>query len=139
MFCHVASEQVFGVHDVTFVYHVPLLVQSQNIVEFLRKRLKLEKVNITKEMEDKGKSLGKRWKDITIGYVSSPRCCELRSDTYFRQERLFDTVTIALVGKYTDLKDSYMSVTRALEHSAFRVQRKAVSRRPHLQRKPHQH
>ena len=31
------------------------------------------------------------------------RCCELGSDAYFRQERLFDTVTIALVGKYTDL------------------------------------
>ena len=63
MFCHVASEQVFGLHDVTSVYH--------GIVELLRKRLKLEKVNITKEMEDKGKSLGKRWKDITMGYVFS--------------------------------------------------------------------
>lgn len=40
------------------------------------------------------------------------------------QERLFDTVHIALVGKYTDLKDSYMSVTKALEHSAFRIHRK---------------
>lgn len=71
MFCHVASEQVFGVHDVTSVYHVPLLLQSQGIVDFLRKRLKLDKVNITKEMEDKGKSLGKRWKDLTTGYVFS--------------------------------------------------------------------
>ena len=42
MFCHVVSEQVFGVHDVTSVYHVPLLLQSQGIAEFLRKRLKLE-------------------------------------------------------------------------------------------------
>ena len=58
MFCHVAQEQVFGVHDVTPVYHVPLLLQSQGIVDLLRKRFKLEKVNITKEMEDKGKSLG---------------------------------------------------------------------------------
>ena len=71
MFCHVASEQVFGVHDVTSVYHVPLLLQAQGIVEFLRKRLKLQKVNITKKMGDKEKSLGKRWKDITMGYVSS--------------------------------------------------------------------
>jgi CTP synthase (UTP-ammonia lyase) len=42
----------------------------------------------------------------------------------FSQERLFDRVSIALVGKYTDLKDSYMSVIKALEHSAFRCQRK---------------
>jgi CTP synthase (UTP-ammonia lyase) len=41
-----------------------------------------------------------------------------------RQERLFDEVKIVLVGKYTDLKDSYMSVIKALEHSAFRVRRK---------------
>ncbi|KAF9458940.1 CTP synthase N-terminus-domain-containing protein [Collybia nuda] len=109
MFCHVSSEQVFGVHDVTSVYHVPLLLQSQGIVQYLRKRLNLDKVTITKEMSEKGASLGKRWKDLTTGY-----------------ERLFDTVTIALVGKYTDLKDSYMSVTKALEHSAFRVHRKLI-------------
>ena len=42
----------------------------------------------------------------------------------FSQERLYDHVSIALVGKYTDLKDSYMSVIKALEHSAFRCQRK---------------
>ena len=44
----------------------------------------------------------------------------------FSQERLFDRVSIALVGKYTDLKDSYMSVIKALEHSAFRCQRKLI-------------
>jgi hypothetical protein len=43
-----------------------------------------------------------------------------------RQERLFDEVKIVLVGKYTDLKDSYMSVIKALEHSAFRVRRKLI-------------
>jgi hypothetical protein len=42
------------------------------------------------------------------------------------QERWFDTVNIVLVGKYTDLKDSYMSVIKALEHSAFRVHRKLI-------------
>ena len=43
-----------------------------------------------------------------------------------RQERLYDDVSIALVGKYTDLQDSYMSVIKALEHSAFRCQRKLI-------------
>ncbi|KAH6909402.1 CTP synthase [Coprinopsis sp. MPI-PUGE-AT-0042] len=109
MFCHVSSEQVFGVHDVSSVYHVPLLLQSQGIVEYLHKRLKLDQLSITKEMRTMGDSLGKRWRDLTSG-----------------QERLFDTVTIALVGKYTDLKDSYMSVTKALEHSAFRIHRKLI-------------
>ncbi|KAG6881280.1 hypothetical protein C0992_001439, partial [Termitomyces sp. T32_za158] len=60
-------------------------------------------------MAAKGASLEKRWTDLTSG-----------------QERLYETVTIALVGKYTDLKDSYMSVTKSLEHSAFRVHRKLI-------------
>lgn len=55
---------------------------------------------------------------------------------YRRQERYFDTVTIALVGKYTVLKDSYMSVVKALEHSAFRCQRKLELKVPSA---PHTH
>lgn len=43
-----------------------------------------------------------------------------------RQERVFDSVMIALVGKYTDLKDSYMSVIKALEHSTLKVNRKLI-------------
>lgn len=107
MFCHVTPEQVFGVHDLSSVYHVPLLLRSQGIIEYLRKRLALDTINITPEMKLKGESLSTRWEQITSS-----------------QERLFDSVNIVLVGKYTDLKDSYMSVTKSLEHSAFRVHRK---------------
>jgi len=67
MFCHVSSEQVFGVHDVSSVYHVPLLLQSQGIVEYLRKRLNLDGLNITQEMQENGKLLANRWKDLTTG------------------------------------------------------------------------
>lgn len=69
MFCHVASEQVFGVHDVSSVYHVPLLLESQGIVHYLRKRLNLDSLNIEKEMAEKGILLGKRWKEMTTTYV----------------------------------------------------------------------
>ncbi|CAL1708955.1 unnamed protein product [Somion occarium] len=109
MFCHVSPEQVVGVHDVSSVYHVPLLLQSQGIVEFLQKRLNLPSIKLTEEMRDRGESLQKRWKELTT-----------------RQERAFDEVSIVLVGKYTDLKDSYMSVTKSLEHSAFRCKRKLI-------------
>jgi hypothetical protein len=39
---------------------------------------------------------------------------------------MFDKVNIVLIGKYTDFKDSYTSVVKALEHSAFRVHRKLI-------------
>ncbi|OSX63511.1 hypothetical protein POSPLADRAFT_1069855 [Postia placenta MAD-698-R-SB12] len=109
MFCHVAPEQVIGVHDVSSVYHVPLLLQSQGIVEYLHKRLNLASIKLTSEMQERGSCLGVRWKELTK-----------------RQERVFDDVTIALVGKYTDLQDSYMSVTKSLEHSAFRCNRRLI-------------
>ena len=67
MFCHVTSEQVFGVHDVSSVYHVPLLLKSQGILEYLRRRLRLDDVSISKDMLEKGLSLGQRWKDLTTG------------------------------------------------------------------------
>lgn len=107
MFCHVTSEQVVGVHDVTSVYHVPLLLQSQGIVGYLKDRLNLPALNLSSAMLERGTSLESRWKTITTD-----------------QERLFDHVSIALVGKYTDLKDSYMSVIKSMEHSAFRCRRK---------------
>ncbi|TDL24497.1 CTP synthase [Rickenella mellea] len=108
MFCHVGEDQVIGVHDVSSVYHVPLLLESQGIITYLQKRLSLPMGDqLPKEMVEKGLSLSSRWKDLTKG-----------------QERYYDPVTIALVGKYTVLKDSYMSVIKALEHSAFRCHRK---------------
>ncbi|KAI0746974.1 CTP synthase [Daedaleopsis nitida] len=109
MFCHVAPEQVVGVHDVSSVYHVPLLLQSQGIIQYLQKRLNLATITITPEMAQRGQSLEARWRELTT-----------------RQERVFDHVTIVLVGKYTDMQDSYMSVVKSLEHSAFRCTRKLV-------------
>jgi CTP synthase len=41
-------------------------------------------------------------------------------------ERFYETVSIVLVGKYTSMQDSYMSVVKALEHAAFRCRRKLV-------------
>ncbi|KAH9926776.1 CTP synthase [Fomitopsis serialis] len=109
MFCHVAPEQVIGVHDVSSVYHVPLLLQSQGIVDYLSKRLNLGVLKLTQEMKERGTQLECRWRELTK-----------------RQERVIDDVTIVLVGKYTDLHDSYMSVTKSLEHSAFRCNRRLI-------------
>jgi len=46
MFCHVSTEQVVGVHDVSSVYHVPLLLQAQGVVDFFTKRLGLDKLGV---------------------------------------------------------------------------------------------
>lgn len=127
MFCHVASEQVVGVHDVSSVYHVPLLLQAQGIVEYLHRRLNLPALKIPEEMISKGLSLDARWRSLikrSVLVSFATLTPSAHHDT--SRERLFDQVKVVLVGKYTDLKDSYMSVIKALEHSAFRVKRELV-------------
>jgi len=107
MFCHVGEGQVVGVHDVSSVYHVPLLLESQGIIQYLQKRLNLTSLHIPSSMVEKGDRLHRRWKDLTSG-----------------RDRYFDTVSIVLVGKYTESTDAYMSVQKSLEHAAFRCHRK---------------
>lgn len=110
MFCHVEAEQVLGVHDVSSTYHVPLLLEKQGLVRFLEKRLNLDiKGSVPSAMQSKGADLRTRWRELTVGH-----------------DRLLDKVEIVLVGKYTSLQDSYMSVVKALEHCALRVHRKLV-------------
>ncbi|KAK7204339.1 CTP synthase N-terminus-domain-containing protein [Myxozyma melibiosi] len=107
MFCHVGPDQVLVVHDLSSIYHVPLLLDQQKIVEQLSKKLKLEKISVNPAFVNKGSSLWSDWKHLTSTH-----------------DRMFESVTIALVGKYTHLKDSYISVVKSLEHSALRCQRK---------------
>ncbi|KAI9030827.1 CTP synthase [Phycomyces nitens] len=107
MFCHVAPEQVLAVHDVSSVYHVPILMKEKGVVDFFRRRLNLDAIKITPECRLAGEELWKKWANLAVSY-----------------ERLHDTVTIALVGKYTNLHDSYISVYKALEHAALAGNRK---------------
>ncbi|OZJ06418.1 CTP synthase [Bifiguratus adelaidae] len=107
MFCHVGPDQVLAVHDVSSVYHVPILLQQQHILKTLSKKLKLDELTIQPEMRQKGEAHWKRWMQLTVDY-----------------DRLYDTVTIALVGKYTHLHDAYASVHKALEHASLNSNRK---------------
>ncbi|CDR98938.1 probable URA7-CTP synthase 1 [Sporisorium scitamineum] len=108
MFCHVGPEQVMAVHDVYSTYHVPLLLEEQGMVRFFQKRLGLDvKGSIPRPMKEQGNELRRRWRDLTVGH-----------------DRMIDKVEIVLVGKYTSLHDSYMSVVKSLEHAALRCHRK---------------
>lgn len=106
MFCHVGSEQVVNVHDVNSTYHIPLLLLEQKMINFLHNRLKIDDSKLTTEDKQRGALLLNKWKKMTGNYDES-----------------MDTVKIALVGKYTNLKDSYLSVIKALEHSSMHCKR----------------
>lgn len=94
-FCHVDPEQVICIHDVSSIYRVPLLLEEQNLVEYLVNRLHLN-IPIPKP-----RRLMQKWKELAD-----------------RQDRVSKEVSIALVGKYTQLEDSYASVIKALQHAS---------------------
>lgn len=107
MFCHVGPEQVVNVHDVNSTYHVPLLLLEQRMMNYLHERLQLNAISLSEEDKKRGAQLLSKWKSTTGNFDAS-----------------METVKIALVGKYTHLKDSYLSVIKALEHSSMKCRRK---------------
>ena len=92
-FCHVPATHVLSVHDVHNVFQVPMLLQDQNLHIMLQTQL---------ELNGNGHepNLG-AWADMA------------RSLEHFSK-----SVKIALIGKYTGLQDSYLSVIKALTHAS---------------------
>uniref|UniRef100_A0A2I2ZWD0 CTP synthase n=1 Tax=Gorilla gorilla gorilla TaxID=9595 RepID=A0A2I2ZWD0_GORGO len=100
MFCHVNPEQVICIHDVSSTYRVPVLLEEQGIVKYFKERLHLP-------IGDSASNLLFKWRNMADRY-----------------ERLQKICSIALVGKYTKLRDCYASVFKALEHSALAINHK---------------
>ena len=95
-FCHVKPEAVMSTHDVPNIYHVPLMLQEQGLCDILG-------VDCTKT------TLLEEWKEMA-----------------FHLDTLTEEVHIAMVGKYTELSDAYLSVIKSLQHAAMAVSRKLV-------------
>ena len=95
-FCHVAPEAVMSTHDVPNIYHVPLMLEKQGLCEIL----KLD-CNATDLIEQ----------------------CRTMAHNL---DTLSEEVHIAMVGKYTNLSDAYLSVIKSLQHAAMAVNRKLV-------------
>jgi CTP synthase len=87
------------------VYQVPLLLEEQGLPNVLRSALMLDKMAPEPALVSKGTEMWQKWKTHV-------------SQTYTQ------TVDIVLVGKYVELKDSYLSLNKSLEHAAIRCKRK---------------
>ena len=93
-FCHVRPEAVFSTHDVPNIYHVPLMLEEQGFCNILE--IDCDKTGLLDE-----------WRAMA-----------------HRLDELTEEVSIAMVGKYTDLSDAYLSVIKSLQHAALAVERK---------------
>ncbi|XP_058602282.1 CTP synthase 1b isoform X4 [Onychostoma macrolepis] len=126
MFCHVEPEQVICIHDVSSIYRVPLLLEDQGIVDYFCRRLDLPIEMRPRKMLTKWKEMSDRFAYASQKFYSSQKfhfgTAVLSSLSLFhRSDRLLEQTSIALVGKYTKLSDSYASVIKALEHSALAI------------------
>eukprot|EP00761_Pharyngomonas_kirbyi_P004694 gb/GECH01004699.1/.p1 GENE.gb/GECH01004699.1/~~gb/GECH01004699.1/.p1 ORF type:complete len:623 (+),score=161.61 gb/GECH01004699.1/:1-1869(+) len=99
--CHVSSDRVLSVHNVSNLFRVPALFDSQSLPSFLISRLGLP------ERQPMCQPPSQVWEDMAA-----------------IEESAKEKVNIAIVGKYTGFEDAYLSVIKALKHSA-----NAVSRR----------
>ena len=106
-FCQVDFEQVVMVRDMPSIYQVPMLLEQQGLIPLLKKILALDSLTISPALTTKGRQTWAQWNSLTGS-----------------QHRYQDAVTIALVGKYIELHDSYLSVLKSLEHSAMRCNRR---------------
>ena len=98
-FCHVDEDAVVSAHDVSNLYQIPISLFEQSV---------LQKVSVHLGFQVPAK----------LPILDEWRMMADKVDT------LEDEVRIAMVGKYTGLSDSYLSVIKALQHSAFAVDRK---------------
>jgi CTP synthase len=97
--CQVERNQVVGVHNVPSTYQVPILLEQQGFLATLSDLLKTDSIQRDSKLVDNGRLIWQEWQGLAMSQV-----------------HILETVSIALVGKYTSLHDSYMSVSKALEH-----------------------
>ena len=95
-FCHISPNAVMSAHDVSNIYRVPLLLRDQGICEALG-------------IDCNATDMMKRWEEMAD-----------------RVDNLGPDIHIAMVGKYTGLTDSYLSVIKSLQHASYVVNRTLV-------------
>ncbi|XWS55433.1 hypothetical protein CRYUN_Cryun10bG0173100 [Craigia yunnanensis] len=100
-FCHVSAENIITLYDVPNIWHIPLLLRDQKAHEAIFKVLNL---------------LGTAKEPSLKEWTTRAEICDM----------LHEPVRIAIVGKYTGLSDSYLSVLKALLHASVGCRKKLV-------------
>jgi len=91
MFCNVSPGAVISAPDTEDIYEVPLLLEKEGISSYIKERMRLKQLK-----EDHA------WERM----VERRKSCD--------DKKIF----IAIVGKYAELEDSYLSIKEAIKHAA---------------------
>ena len=90
LFCDVDRQAVIPMPTVSTIYEVPLMLEEEGLGQLV-----VEKLGLNADKADLG-----QWQDM-VHRLKAPR----------------ELVSIALVGKYVELRDAYLSVREALHHA----------------------
>ncbi len=88
------EEAILSNPDLETIYEVPLVLEEQNVLSIISRKLRIQlrKPDLTS------------WKEF-VNRVKTPE----------------KEVSIGMIGKYTKLKDSYLSIVEAIKHAAARM------------------
>lgn len=89
LFCNMPGESVIQNLDAEILYQVPLMLEEEGLSAIVCKRL-----------------------DLVCGNADLTEWEEMVE----KQKNIVDSVTIAIVGKYVELHDAYISIVEALKH-----------------------
>jgi CTP synthase len=95
LFTGVCEENIIRGHDLSNIYELPVLLESQGVHNKILSALGMD-VTPDKDLKD--------WKAM-VNRMASPK----------------EEVTIAMTGKYTALHDSYVSIEQAIKHACGRL------------------
>ncbi len=101
LFCNVPKKAVVANYDAEELYEVPLMLEKEGLADLVCENLHL--VNNKPDL--------KEWRDLVT-----------------RAKNPDGKVTIALVGKYVELHDAYLSVAEALRHAAIAFDKEVAIR-----------
>lgn len=101
-YCHVSPEHVICLPDKSSIFKIPLALVEQGLIEYF-----MAKFKIAPRFNPNASNLLNKWHLLVQ-----------------RSDNLSKVVTIALVGKYTKLKDAYASVIKSLKYAALAIDRK---------------
>tara|TARA_B100001063_G_scaffold239383_1_gene262865 strand:+ start:1173 stop:2789 length:1617 start_codon:yes stop_codon:yes gene_type:complete len=90
--CQVKQDHVFSNKDYENIYLVPLHLNNQKLINIIEKTLNIENDNI-----------------IDLNFLKN-----------INNISIIDTKNVAIIGKYTKINDTYLSIHRALEHASFK-------------------
>jgi len=103
LFSMVPKQNIIGVHDVENIYQVPQLLLTQSVTKMV-----FNKIGITNMSPN-------------VDLTEFNKIANQLTDNDKKEKK---TITIGIVGKYTGLTDSYLSVTKALLSASLESQLK---------------